>query len=394
MARLRQNDGEADALALRVHKATRQAYFLIDGQRHYVGKAHLPETRERAARFIAEYRAGGEQVATGAITVNEIVARFLMYAATYYRRPDGTPTSEVASYKAAAKDLCSLYGRTPAVDFGPKALKAVRQAMIERDLCRGVVNQNAKRIKRMFRWATENEMIPPTVFHGLQAVRGLNRGRSAARETDPVKPVPQEHIDAVLRLASASLGALIRLQLATGMRPGEALQMRPCDIDRSGKVWVYVPPMHKTQHHGHDKAIYLGPKAQRVLKPFLDRDSEGFIFSPKEAEEARNAQRRLHRETPMTPSQAKRQRKADRDRAWRDRYDVGSYRRAIARACDKADVPRWHPHQLRHNAATALRKDFGIDAARIILGHRSVAVTEVYAEVDRSRAAEIMARVG
>ena len=57
-------------------------------------------------------------------------------------------------------------------------------------------------------------------------------------------------------------------------------------------------------------------------------------------------------------------------------------------------IPHWHPHQLRHNAATRLRKEYGIEAARVVLGHRSAAITEVYAEIDHAKAAEIMLRVG
>jgi integrase len=54
----------------------------------------------------------------------------------------------------------------------------------------------------------------------------------------------------------------------------------------------------------------------------------------------------------------------------------------------------WHPHQLRHNAATFLRKEFGLETARIILGHRSSAITEVYAEQDQQKAMEAIVRVG
>jgi hypothetical protein len=58
---------------------------------------------------------------------------------------------------------------------------------------------------------------------------------------------------------------------------------------------------------------------------------------------------------------------------------VAAYRRAITRGCDLADnaararrdleanvrlVPRWHPHQPRHNAATELREEFAADALR------------------------------
>jgi integrase len=55
---------------------------------------------------------------------------------------------------------------------------------------------------------------------------------------------------------------------------------------------------------------------------------------------------------------------------------------------------RWHPHQLRHNAATELRKEFGIEAARIILVHHSAEITEVYAEKDEQQAIEAIMKVG
>ncbi|HUU22592.1 MAG TPA: tyrosine-type recombinase/integrase [Phycisphaerae bacterium] len=55
---------------------------------------------------------------------------------------------------------------------------------------------------------------------------------------------------------------------------------------------------------------------------------------------------------------------------------------------------RWHPHQLRHNAATELRREFGLEAARIILGHHSAAVTEIYAEKDEREAVSAIASVG
>jgi integrase len=75
-------------------------------------------------------------------------------------------------------------------------------------------------------------------------------------------------------------------------------------------------------------------------------------------------------------------------------YGTRSYYHAIRYGCRKAEVPNWHPNQLRHNAATSLCKEFGLDVARVILGHSSPAVTEVYAEVDREKAISVMERVG
>ena len=60
---------------------------------------------------------------------------------------------------------------------------------------------------------------------------------------------------------------MVRFQRLTGCRPGEVCQIRPCDVDRSGEVWEYRPESHKTEHHGLERIIYIGPKAQDVLCP-------------------------------------------------------------------------------------------------------------------------------
>ena len=57
-------------------------------------------------------------------------------------------------------------------------------------------------------------------------------------------------------------------------------------------------------------------------------------------------------------------------------------------------VPHWHPNQLRHTKATEIRREAGLDAARVVLGHRSPQITEIYAEIDLNKAAEVMARLG
>ena len=57
-------------------------------------------------------------------------------------------------------------------------------------------------------------------------------------------------------------------------------------------------------------------------------------------------------------------------------------------------VPRWSPHKLRHCCATRLRREFGLDTARAVLGHTSPAVTEIYAELDERKASLAMAEIG
>ncbi len=247
---------------------------------------------------------------------------------------------------------------------------------------------------RAFKWAVGEEMVPPSVHHGLKAVNGLRRGRADVRESEPVKPVPEAFVDAIRPHVARQVWAMVELQRLTGMRPGEVRIMRGCDLDTSGKVWIYRPSEHKTEHHGRERAIHLGPQAQEVVRPWLRAELSAFLFQPREAMEEHRAKLREDRKTAVQPSQAARTRKKRPENAPGELYDINSYRRAITKGCKKANVPNWHPHQLRHNAATRLRKEFGLDTARAVLGHSSTAVTEIYAELDRDKAAEAMARVG
>ena len=114
----------------------------------------------------------------------------------------------------------------------------------------------------------------------------------------------------------------------------------------------------------------------------------------RDAVAARNAVRRRSRKTPMTPSQATRKRRLDPKRAPRERYDKNAYGQAVSRACKKAGVPHWHPNQLRHNMATKIRRHYGIEMARELLGHRSAGMTEVYAAQTLDRVVAIMSEIG
>lgn len=60
--------------------------------------------------------------------------------------------------------------------------------------------------------------------------------------------------------------------LAGPAKSGEICNMRPCDITFGmDGVWRYTPESHKTEHHNKQRRIHIGPKAQKILRPFLDR---------------------------------------------------------------------------------------------------------------------------
>ena len=386
----------------RLHKPTGQAVVRLNGRDFYLGKHGTTESRRRyeetIARWLVRRRSApnisvGPRVLQQDISINELFLAYWDHAQSYYRKDD-MPTGELEPIRQSMKPLARLHGLTHVATFGPLDLKTVRQAMIDADLSRKVINSRINRIRRMFKWGVENHLVDVRVLHALQAIAPLRKGRCEARETEPIKPVPPNHVNAILPYVSRQIAAMIELQLFTGMRPNEVTAIRGCDLDCTGSIWLYRPASHKTEHHGRQRVICLGPKAHEVVKQFLKFDPGAYMFSPRDAVNDKNRLRRANRKTPMTPSQARRTLKKKPQRKPGDHYETSSYGHAIARACKKAGVSRWSPNQLRHNAATFLRKEFGIEAARVILGHSSSAVTEVYAELDHTKAMEIMGKVG
>lgn len=345
-------------------------------------------------------------------TVAGLSNSHIKFANSYYLKRNHDVASEAQSIEYALEPLRVLFGKTRGAEFGPRKLKQVREAMIGKGWCRGHVNMQVGRIKRMFKWAVSNEVVPSDRYHALQAVDGLRAGRTSARESEPVKPVPEGQVEAILPHVATEVAAMIRLQLLTGMRPGEVTIMRTCDIDQSQNPWTYRPEHHKTQQHGHERVVILGPRAQEVVCPFLRSDLPAkYLFSPMSADRERRRKLHLARKTPLScGNRPGTNRKRRPKRGPGDRYDTPSYRRAISYGCDKAfptpdgldraaaKVWRrehwWHPHQLRHNAATRLRKEYGLDVAQVVLGHKTLAVTQVYAERDVEAAQQVMLKVG
>lgn len=269
------------------------------------------------------------------------------HVVVYYVK-NGRLTSEQDNIRQALRFAKRLYGHATSGEFGSSALKAVRQAMIEAGRCRSLINKDLNRIKAMFRWAVEHELVPVAVSQALQAVAGLRKGRSDAKEAVPVGPVPEGDVRATLPFLSPQIAAMVWLQRLSGARPGEITSLRPRDVRRAeGGVWLYRPEEHKTEHYERGRVVALGPRAQEVLRPWLDRDPDAYGFSPAEVVAARASGRVGSDQSPPAATKARSGRPKPGGR-----YTKDSYRVAIRRACHRAGIPAWAPNQLRHTRAT------------------------------------------
>jgi integrase len=150
-----------------------------------------------------------------------------------------------------------------------------------------------------------------------------------AREKPPVGPVAGSIVEETLPHLTPAIADILRLLRLTACRVGEILVMTLDRLDRTdAQCCVYTPPRHKTSRCGKSRTIHFGPLAIEVLSPHVAA-SNGRVFE----------------------------------------YQRTTISQTVGQACKAHESPRWHPHQLRHTAATEIRAKFGLEAAQAVLGH-------------------------
>ena len=212
----------------RQHRGSGQALVQIKGRRQYLGKYGSKESKERYRRIVAELcsfppaparREPSSSPGSGPVVI-ELIHAYMGFATQYYVK-NGQPSGHLHTVRAAMRVLRRLYGRLPAIEFGPLRLQAIQKDLIRSGKSRKYINELCASTKRMFRWAASQELIDVHIYQSLATVPGLRRGRSQAVDPEPVGPVPDEVLEATLPHLSVVVSAMVRFQRLTGCPPGK-----------------------------------------------------------------------------------------------------------------------------------------------------------------------------
>lgn len=399
---------KAKTPALRFH-ISGQSVCTIDGRDFYLGKHNSPKSLARYAVLIARYQSGGlslpsdfsvesldenakfllqsspvlepERQADEPILVCHVTAAYRIYAEKTF----GSDSKELSRIKKVCKDLENNDGNILADEYGSKALMRQRDRWVETGrCCRAYVNRLVDTLKKVFVYGILEELVDESVAVKQNLVPCLREGKTKAHDNDKVKPVPLDAVRATAKHLPPIVRDMVRVQLATGMRPSELFRLRPCDLDRSGDVWMYRPPEHKNRKKGKDRSIPILGDAKEALIDYLNRASDSFCFSPAETSAWARSQQRAQR----VGSGSRKPIKVSPASKPNTQYTANGYRQVIARACDKAGVPHWTPYQLRHRNLTDIRHALTAEHAQAMAGHSSLKQTETYASVSEAKAIE------
>jgi len=328
-------------------------------------------------------------------TVAEVLVPYLRFVEAYH-----AGSHELKTIKYALTPVRELYALTPAADFGPLALKAVREAYVRLGWARSYCNRQVGRVIRAFKWAAAEEIVPATVYQALKTLAPLRAGKTDAPESAARQPAVPANVEKTMPHLPPHVRALVELLRITGMRPSEACRMTLGQIDRSGPLWKYEPTRHKLSHKGKGRLLLLGETAQAVIVAHLGGRVLGPdepLFSPRRQRQEIDAEKRSKRvakRARIQPSQVCRK-KAGAVRLPGEWYTAASVGRAVQRACELAEVPTWYPYQLRHLVGAELREKFSLEHVRAALGHSHASMSAHYAKgADLKLAAEVAAQAG
>ena len=361
-------------------KRRRQVPLRAPGAKHTL-RTDRPRkmAEEAAARYWEEHTRQIRRHDPAGVSVSELCALWAEHCREYYRGRDGKPTSMATNAVLAVRLFRDLYGNAAVAELTHADMLQLRDALVRSGVARTTVNRRLWCVKYMMEWALDEAIIPATVKAELTQVRGVKRGRTSAPERAPVRPVDDATISATVEHMMPNTADMVRVHRFTGMRPCELCALRWSLIDTSRTPWVYHVPAEVNKNDwrgelGQPRVVCIGPKARAILLRHRDGDVP---FSPVRAMAEHMEARRAARQTPIY---GERKRQDGRvPRVLGERWTTDAYTKTIRTACGKAGITPWGANRLRHTFGTEVRRAFGLEAARAVLGHTGGGcITDVY----------------
>lgn len=208
-------------------------------------------------------------------------------------RPDQSKSdaAEITHTKLALR-LLTPYADMAVDDFKTAHLAMARETEIAMGNSCKTINGKIQKIVRMFRHAAAEEICTGETWKRLEAWYKDKKLTPKKNKNIPgprkVHAAPLEDVLAVAAAAPPTIGCMITVQSATGMRSANVCGMSWDRIDQSlykkEGIWKYTPDRHKQTDSGHTLSVFLGPQAIQAILDYENiRPDKGhpFLFNPR-----------------------------------------------------------------------------------------------------------------
>lgn len=334
------------------------------GERKRYQEKFPPGTKTPAAKLRAQTILNGilsgdfDPDRPAAATLGPTFDRYLEHCETHGLR-------SVASRRTHAKALVAAFGASRALGaLTPEDVERFKSTMRGAGRSPATVNRHVQTLKHFARWARTHAGMPGEVARALREdVRQLAEPEGRKRYLSPAE---ERKIDAKLTGWLRPIALTCKL---TGCRLKEATSLRWRHVDRKAGVVRF----EKTKT-GRTREVAIVPALDALLAALPASGADDFVFN-----------------VPRRQTRRENVKRTEEDR----RRDVAS--KAWATFTAKHELADLHAHDLRHHAATAIRRaGGGLDTVAKVLGHTNVRTAARYAhvEVEDTRAFLVAASEG
>ena len=240
--------------------------------------------------------------------------------------------------------------------------------MMRRGCSHCYCNNTRLRFSTFFNWLYSQELIPHNPMSNIQRIR---------YHREPEKAFTQEELERMrIQLRTWREKALYELLLSTGCRVSELCSIKISDID-GNRITILGKG-------GKYRDVFLNPRAQITVEKYLEErtDLSPYLFfagRQNMLREIHSGQGNVCRPKDMPQWYTLRPDLIDPERP----MNIGSVKDILNRLAKAADVENVHPHRFRRTCATyALRRGMPIELVSKMLGHESIATTQIYLDLD------------
>lgn len=314
------------------------------------------EAAKRRAREILDAALAGtfDPNREAPTTVEAAFDRYLDHCTTHAIR-------STRSRRTHAKAWVAFLGASrPLVELAAFDLERFKAHLRSKKKAPGTVNRHLATVKQLAAWAAREGILDRGKAAELREVKLLREPEGRVRW------LSEDEERAIREKLTGWLRPIVLTAIGTGARRTEIAGLRWRDVDRAhGELVLTRTKSGRTRHVPLAPAVLAAIDAQPAGGP------EAFVFH--------------------VPSRASRKPAAELRRSEEERRgDVVT--KAWGAWCAKHGLADLRVHDLRHHAATAMRRaGHGLDVVAGVLGHSSLRATTRYAHVGRADLAAAVA---
>lgn len=268
------------------------------------------------------------------IAMNEFVQRFLTYAQTHLS------SNTIRLYKTIFKSFTAFVKDAYIDDVNAETLDRYKAQRL-REVSRVSVNVELRMLKAAFGTARRWNLIEQNPFQNVSLVK--------VPEQAPLALSVEDFQKLLGCLSEQWLKEIVVFAVSTGMRRGEILNLRWCDVDLASRVVTIQTSERFKTKHGRRRVIPLNDAALYILMSRKGKSASEYVFTLN-------------------------------DKPISGGWVSHLFKRYVRKA--KLQNPCYRFHSLRHTFATWLvQNGVGIYEVQKLLGHSSIAVTQQYSHL-------------